>query len=109
MVPSPAVQSSAAPHPGAETYAPTTVPTEPLAIWALICAIGAWLLLPVILAVVALVLAHSADAEITKAAGWKQGRGMVTAARVIAWIHLVLAALAAVFVVAFFIGLAIGN
>jgi hypothetical protein len=98
-----------APPTEAVSYAPTTVPTEPLAIWALVCAIGSWVLLPVILAVVALVLAGSAEEEISKAAGWKQGKGMVSAARVIAWLHLLLAALVVVFVVTFFIGLAIGG
>jgi hypothetical protein len=98
-----------APPTEAVSYAPTTVPTESLAIWALICAIGAWVLLPVILAIVALVLARSADEEISKAAGWKQGKGLVSAARVSAWLHLLLAALVVVFVVTFFIGLAIGG
>lgn len=112
--PDPAAPSSppAAPQPSAEamgSYAPTTPPTEPLAIWALLCAIAAWVLLPLVLAIVALVLAHNAEKEITRAAGWKQGKGMITAARFIAWIHLVLAALAVVFVITFLIGLAIGS
>jgi len=108
--PQSAVPAAAPPPPGPPVaYAPTTVPTETLAIWAFVCAIGSWVLCPVVLAIVALVLAKQADAAITAAAGWKQGRGMVTAARVIAWIHLALAAMAVVFLVAFFVGLAIGN
>ncbi len=111
FAPPPPAPAQPIPGPPTETvsYAPTTVPTEPMAIWALICAIGSWLLLPVVLAIVALVLARTAEAEISKAAGWKQGKGMVNAARVIAWLNLLLAALVIVFVVAFFIGLAIGG
>ncbi|MEO8329405.1 MAG: DUF4190 domain-containing protein [Candidatus Nanopelagicales bacterium] len=107
--PTPPPAAPQPPAPAMASYAPTTPPTEPLAIWALLCAIGAWVLLPVVLAIVALVLAHNAEKEITRADGWKQGKGMVTAARLIAWIHLVLAALAIVFVVTFLIGLAIGS
>jgi len=97
------------PAAGAVSYAPTVAPTEPLAIWALICAIGSWVLLPVVLAIVALVMANRADEAITAAAGWKQGQGMVSAARVIAWIHLVLVALIIVFVLALLVGLAVGS
>jgi hypothetical protein len=106
----PAPDQNPQPQPQAPvSYAPTVAPTENLAIWALVCAIGAWVVLPVVLAIVSLVLAKQADDAITAAAGWKQGRGLVTAARVISWIHLVLVALVVVFVVALLIGLAVGG
>lgn len=108
-VPPPPLPPALPPTEVGVTYAPTVPPTEPLAIWALLCAIGSWVLFPVVLAIVALVLARQADQSIVAAAGWKQGKGLITAARVIAWIHLVLVALVVLFVIAFFVGLAIGG
>jgi hypothetical protein len=89
---------------------PQSVPTtEPLAIVALICAIGSWVLVPVILAIVALVLAQQADRSIAASNGWREGKGMVTAARVLAWIHLGFIVLVILFAVAFLIGIVIAN
>jgi len=80
-----------------------------MAAWALACAVGSWFLLPVVLAVVALVLAGAADRSIAESGGWRTGAGLVTAARVVAWVHLVTVVLAVVFVVALLVGLAVGS
>jgi len=90
------------------TY-PTSAPSEPLAIWALVCAIGSWVLLPVVLAIVALVLASQAKRTIAASGGATSGEGLVTAARVIAWVHLALVVLAVIFVIAFAVGLVLSN
>lgn len=67
--------------------------TDGTAVAALVCAIASFVVCPVILAVVALVLAHSSDRTITASAGARTGHGLNTAARWIAWINLVLAVL----------------
>ena len=60
------------------------------------------------LAVVALVIAHSADEAIDASAGGLGGRGLVTAARVIAWIHLAVAAIALALGLAVLVGVLVG-
>jgi hypothetical protein len=55
-----------------------------------VCAIGAFVLFPVVPAVVALVLAGRAHRSIAASAGRTGGAGLVTAARVLAWINLAL-------------------
>jgi hypothetical protein len=72
-----------------------------MAVGALICAIGAYVVCPVVLAVVALVLAQNARNHIDAAGGRLTGTGLVTAARVIAWLHLALFALLMIGVIAF--------
>ena len=67
--------------------------TEGTAIAALVCAILSWVAVPIILAVVALVLAKIAQDKIDDSRGTLGGDGVVTAARVIAWLNLALAAL----------------
>src|SRR5262245_43511817 len=64
--------------------------TEQGAIWALVSAIGSFVVCPVVLAVVALVLASNADKKIKASGGALQGDGMVVAARVIAWANIIL-------------------
>ena len=96
-------------YPAAYPYPTPAALTEPMAIWALICGIGCWVVMPIVLAVVALILAKQADEAITAASGAKSGAGMVTAARWLAWIQLILAALVVVFVAALLVGLAIGS
>ena len=68
--------------------------TEGLAIAALILAIASFVACPVIPAVVALILAAGAKRNIELSGGAKEGLGMVTAARVIAWINVGLAVVA---------------
>ena len=107
MSETPAVPQPPVPQPFGQQ--PSAASTEPLAIVALICAIGSWVLVPVVLAIVALVLAHQAERSIAASGGWREGKSMVSAARVVAWIHLAFVGLAILFVVALLIGLAVAG
>lgn len=101
--PPPGYAPSGYPPPGYPPYPGPTYgrQTEGMAVGALICAIGAYVVCPVVLAVVALVLAQNARNHIDAAGGRLTGAGLVTAARVIAWLHLVLFALLMIGVIAF--------
>ncbi len=68
--------------------------TSGSAVAALILAIASFLVCPVIAAIIALVLAASAKREIRDSGGWIGGEGLVTAAKIIAWIHLAMFILA---------------
>lgn len=68
--------------------------TDSKAIIALVCAIGSFVVFPVVPAIVALVLAPQARRDIAASGGRLTGEGLVTAAKVIAWINLVLCLLA---------------
>ena len=68
--------------------------TDGGAIAALTLAITAWFFLPVVGAILALVLARRARRRIMSAHGRLTGGGLVTAARVVAWSHLVAVLLA---------------
>ena len=69
---------------------PPSAKTSGSAIAALVLAIASFVVCPVIAAIVALVLAATAGREIRESGGWITGEGVVTAAKVIAWIHLAL-------------------
>jgi hypothetical protein len=64
--------------------------TSSAAIVALVAAILSWVFCPVIPAIVALVFCSSADREIAASGGAKTGDGLVKAARIIAWINVIL-------------------
>ena len=101
-------QSSPAQYPVATS--PSASPqTDGTAITAFVLSLCAWFVLPVILAIVSLVLASNADKSIAASNGTKTGEGLVKAAKIISWLNLLLFGLAIVFVVAFFIGLAVGG
>lgn len=76
---------------GYEGYGPPQ--TEGMAVGALVCAIAAWVTCIPIAAIVALVLASSAQKKIAVSGGRLTGEGMVTATKWIAWVNLVLWAL----------------
>ena len=73
--------------------------TETKAIIALVCAIAAWVVLPVLPAIAALMLGKTARQEIARSGGRLTGDGLVTAAKVIAWANIVVSVLAVVFIV----------
>jgi hypothetical protein len=102
--------------PSAQWGAPTVVThqepmtaTEGTAIVALVCAILSWVAIPVVLAIVALVLARTAEREIAASAGAKSGAGLITASRWIAWLNLLLVAMVVAFVAAFVVAVAIAR
>jgi hypothetical protein len=74
----------------------------------LVCAIGSWFLLPVILALVALLLGGRAERSIA-ADPSASGMGLVTAARWVAWVNLVLVAMVIAFVAAFTVAIWLGR
>ena len=84
--PQPAAQQPFAPPPP-PAYGPFPQ-TSNSAIVALILAIGAWIICPIIPAIVALVFAGKADKEIAAGNGWVTGGGLVTASKIVAWINI---------------------
>lgn len=62
--------------------------TETNAVIALVCAVLAWTFCPVILAIVALVLASNAERNIAESGGTKTGESLVKASRIVSWINI---------------------
>jgi Domain of unknown function (DUF4190) len=89
--PNPAPQWGPPPTPGAAGYAAPQ--SSGLAIAALILSICSWVFCPMIAAVVALALAHAAGNKIDASGGRMSGAGMVKAAQIIAWVHIILVTL----------------
>jgi hypothetical protein len=83
--------------------------TDGKAVAALVCAILSWFVGPIVLAIVALFLARSAEKAIAAAPSELTGQGLVSGARWVAWIHLVLVAMVIAFLAAFTIALSIGR
>jgi hypothetical protein len=71
-----------------------------------VCAIGSFVVCPVVLAIVGLILAQNARNRIDAAGGRLSGAGLVTAARVVAWVHIALfvVALIGVIIAGFVLG-----
>lgn len=87
------------PQPNYGGQYPPAKSTASDAVVALVLAILSWVVCPVILAIVALVFAGKAKRAIAASNGWLDGSGMVTAAKIIAWLNIVLSILFAVFLV----------
>ena len=78
--------------------APQPLPVQPLgslvpqtsgnAIIALVLAIASWIVCPIVLAIVALVIASRADREIAAAPLQLTGGGLTTAAKIVAWVNI---------------------
>jgi hypothetical protein len=83
----------APPEPAAD---PATLPTEPLAIAALVVASSTFFVLPFVGAVVALAIARRARAAMRAANGTKTGRGLLAGATAVAWVNIAVASLVAV-------------
>ena len=96
------------PAPAGSAYGYQGPQTDGSAIAALLCAIGAFVVFPVVPAVVALFLARTAERNIRASNGARTGQGLVTAARVVSWVHLALALLAVLGIV-LVIWVAVGN
>jgi hypothetical protein len=82
----PTPQWGAPPTPQGAYYAPPR--TDGTAIAALILSIVSWVVCPIIAAIVALALAHSAGNKIDASAGRVTGGGLVRAAQIIAWLNI---------------------
>jgi len=100
-------QGYAYPPPG---YVPA-VTTSTSAVVGLVLAIASWLVCPIVLAIVALVLAKKSGDEIAASGGRVGGEGLNTATKVVAWINIGLYAaivviLGAIFLIALVLGAA---
>ncbi|HWG92984.1 MAG TPA: DUF4190 domain-containing protein [Mycobacteriales bacterium] len=97
---------------GSATGAPTGAPTESVqtgpaqtdtrAVVALVLAVLSFVLLPFVPAVVALVLAGRSRRDIAASGGRLTGAGLAQAARIVAWVNVVLCVLAVLAVAALF-------
>lgn len=98
------------PYGGQPGYGPVGYPpreTEGNAVIALVLSILAWAVCPVVLAVVALVVAGNADRSIAASGGAKEGAGMVKAARIVSWVNIgVFGGLIVIFLLVFVIAVA---
>ncbi len=78
------------------------------ALIALVAAIASWVICPVVPSIVALVYAGKATQAIAASGGALGGSSMVTAARLIAWIHLALLGVFVLVVLVFVVGVSMG-
>lgn len=85
-----------APMPPAPGQVPTAPPTSTNAIIGLVLSIAAWLICPIIAAIIALVLARNSSKEIAASGGTIGGAGINTATRIISWINIVVYGIAAI-------------
>lgn len=83
----PAPETPAAMAAAPPSYGPAPQ-TSTNAIAALVLSIVAWVICPIIPAIIALVFASKADREIAASNGWVTGGGLVTAAKIVAWINI---------------------
>jgi hypothetical protein len=90
------------PAPGYGPYPPARQ-TSSDAVVALVLSLLAWAVCPIVMAIVALIFASKAKTAIEASNGWLDGQGMVTAAKIIAWINIVLYVLGAIFFIIFFL------
>ena len=100
------------PPPGypAQGYAPA-VATSTSAIVGLVLAVASWILCPIVLAIVALVLAKKSGDEIAASQGRVGGEGLNTATKVVAWVNIgfygaIVMIFGAIFLVALVLGAA---
>lgn len=91
--PTPEPNQNPVPQPPVPVVAGTPVPqTSGNAIIALVLAIASWIVCPIVLAIVALVFASKADREIAAAPSQLTGGGLTTAAKIVAWVNIGIAA-----------------
>lgn len=89
----PAPSESLLPQQSQQPVGGAPVPqTSGNAIIALVLAIASWVVCPIVLAIIALVFAHKADREIAAAPMLRTGGGLVTAAKIVAWVNIGIAA-----------------
>jgi hypothetical protein len=97
--------ASGYPPPG---YVPA-VTTSTSAIVGLVLAVASWILCPIVLAIVALVLAKKSGDEIAASQGRVGGEGLNTATKVVAWVNIGLyAAIVVIFGAIFLVALVLG-
>ncbi|MEC9213613.1 MAG: DUF4190 domain-containing protein [Actinomycetota bacterium] len=75
------------PYPPPPAYGPAPQ-TSNNAVAALVLSIVSWVYCPIIPAIIALVFASKARREILASNGWVTGTGLVTSAKIVAWINI---------------------
>lgn len=90
---------SSQPYPTGQPYPTAPLMTDDKAVWALVTAVGGYFLCPIILHIVAWVLANQSLATIRSSGGRIGGEGVASAARVLAIVGLVLYGVAILLVV----------
>jgi hypothetical protein len=100
---------AAVPGDGPGGWAPAPVPaqTDTRAVVALVLAVLSFVLVPFVPAVVALVLARRSQRDIAASGGRLVGDGLARAARIVAWVNIVLSVLAALAVVLVLVAFAV--
>ena len=104
---------AAAPAAGAAGSYGTVAPYQPgpqtsnKAVVAMVMAILSFVVCPVILAIAALIVGGQAKSEIRASNGWLTGDGLVTGAKILAWVNIALSVLGIIFMFIFFA--ALGN
>ena len=101
---------AAAPAAGAGGYGTVTQyqpgpQTSNKAVVAMVMAILSFVVCPVILAIAALIVGGQAKQEIGASNGWLTGEGLVTGAKILAWVNIALTAVAVIFGIIFFLAL----
>ena len=81
--------------------------TSTSAVVGLVLAIASWIVCPIILAIVALVLAKKSGDEIAASGGRVGGEGLNTATKILSWINIGLYAAAFIIAGAFFLIIAV--
>lgn len=84
----PAGQSTAYPAAPVQPAYEAGPKTSSNAIIALVLAAASWAVCPIVAAIVSLVFASMAGKEIDASGGQVEGRGLVTAARIVAWVNI---------------------
>ncbi|MCX7791834.1 MAG: DUF4190 domain-containing protein [Chloroflexaceae bacterium] len=82
-------------------YAPPVVPNSNMAIISLVAGVLAWLALPLIGALVAVICGHLARKEIRESGGRLSGQGLALAGLIFGYVHLAVVALTVCFVMLF--------
>ena len=97
-VPAPAepVVGAVAPAASAAPAAVVGPQTSSNGVVAFVLSIASWVVCPLVLAIVALVIASKADHEVRASNGALTGGGLITAAKIIAWVNIGVAAAGAV-------------
>ncbi|MGH2706318.1 MAG: DUF4190 domain-containing protein [Actinomycetota bacterium] len=97
----PAMQPYSAPqqYPPPQQYGGGGGQTDGTAIASLVLAIGSFVVFPIILAIIALVLASSAKKKIAASGGTLGGEGLAKAATIVSWINLAFGIVAILFLV----------
>jgi preprotein translocase subunit SecG len=96
-------------YPAAMGYSGQSAPqTDSKAIVGLVLAIGSWVMCPVVLSIIALILASQSKREIAASGGRLSGQGLNTATKVISWLNIVVSILVIIGFIIFF-GFVVAN